>query len=299
MKYIKNYDKIEEGRGISDSLKNEIDNIFNLFENNGYSIDNLFSFNLKLSNGINKIIYIFISFIEDNYYGKFYVENGKYKIDFNLPKSYNNDRFRELIIHEFTHLIEYTNLKNKKHEIPSYNLIKQSLLQFKPQTKEMDYFKYMIYQTLDNEINANIAQTYNYLKGFNSTDKKFLRKKLDDYSNRKDYIKSISIDVDKFINDIIKSVETKKELEELNFILLTKKVYNNYRFLFDINDISKYIKNWFDIFNLKIKKYLLKQEKLINEVIEDIKLMENYSSDVGIDINKTNNFYNFLNKYEN
>ena len=89
-----------------------------------------------------------------------------------------------------------------------------------------------------------------------------------------------------------------KELEELNFILLTKKVYNNYVFLFDINDISKYIKNWFDIFNLKIKKYLLKQEKLINEVIEDIKLMENYSSDVGID-NKPNNFYNFLNKYEN
>ena len=59
MKYI----KMHEGRGISDSLKNEIANIYNLYVKTGFSIDNLFEFNLKLSNGNNKLIYIFISFI--------------------------------------------------------------------------------------------------------------------------------------------------------------------------------------------------------------------------------------------
>jgi hypothetical protein len=292
MKYIKMY----EGRGISDSLKNEIANIYNLYVKTGYSIDNLFEFNLKLSNGNNKLIYIFISFIEGNYYGKFYVENKTYKIDFHLPIKCSKNKFIELIIHEFTHLIEYANIQDKKFEIPSYNSIKQALLKFNPKTKEMDYFKYMIYLTLDNEINANVAQTFNYLKSFNTNDKNVLRKKLDEYEKRKEYIKSISVNKDKFIEDIHKNQQVKNELEELNFLLLTKKIQNNYPFLTEINDIKVYISNWFNIFQAKIKKYLSKQENLINEVIESINTSENFNSEVYIIEEKINNFHTYINK---
>ena len=196
-------------------------------------------------------------------------------------------------------MIEYVNLQDKKFQIPSYNSIKQALTKFNPKTKEMDYFKYMIYSTLDNEINANVAQTFNYLKSFNIKDKKVLRKKLDEYEKRKEYIKSISINKDKFIEDIQKNQQVKNELEELNFLLLTKKIQNNYPFLVEINDIKAYIENWFNIFQSKIKKYLSKQENLINEVIETINISENFSPDVYITEEKINNFHIYINKLRN
>lgn len=60
--------------------------------------------------------------------------------------------------------MEILGLSNK--EYPKYNRIKLSLREFKdyPMSKSMEFLTDVFYKTLDNEVNANVAQTYIYVK---------------------------------------------------------------------------------------------------------------------------------------
>ena len=148
---------LNEGRGISDINKIETENIFDIFDKNGFS-----TFKYQI---LNKIIEI--TFSLGNYNSKCYKKNNKFYLLFTIPENYDSLKTKTIITHELTHFIEISNIENKKYTYPNYNKIKKALLDFKPNNKQLEFFKHLIYKTIDNEINANVSQTYTYLKSFN------------------------------------------------------------------------------------------------------------------------------------
>lgn len=267
---------INEGKGISNIIKDEIDNIWNIFIQYSYSKHNL-------SIGNERIGYknYEIQFIEkNNYYS--YLKVDKYRnclIIIGIPKNGKEKKVKEVISHELTHLIEIIGLNNKDY--PKYWNIKKSLMEFKPKTKEGELLVRCIYKTLDNEINANVAQTYVYLNNFGILSKSDYIDKLKQYSEWIEYNNILNID-----KDIIKSKIDIVEIEELNNVLLKNGVKT-----IKIFNIDKWVDFWFDIFNKKCKIYLKNSKRIIDEVINKYKHLEEYStypndSSLIIDYNK-------------
>lgn len=267
--------KINEGRGISDINKIETERLFNVFKASGYT-----TFNYEiLGKNIN------VTFDVGNYDSKYYKAKNINFFLFNIPKKHDNTKVKTIITHEINHFIEIINLENKKYRYPNYNKIKKALLEFQPNDKLTEFFKHLIYKTLDNDINANIAQTYTYLKSFDSDDEKFLLDKLDEYYLRKDYQNIIKINVKKFEDDL---KYANIDLEELNRILIK---YDVDSFLFFVGNYDNdYVKKWFDIIKSNAKKFLNKQDKIIKEVIEDL----NYSSHNPTNENIITEFNNYV-----
>jgi hypothetical protein len=161
---------LNEGRGISDINKEETENLFKIFKKNGYCTSDY--------QILNKIIEV--TFSEGNYDSKFYKKSGKYFLLITCPKEYDSLKLKTIITHELNHLIEISKIEDKKYRYPNYNNIKKSLIEFNPTSKQLKFFKHLIYKTIDNEINANVSQTYTYLRSFNSSDVNFFKKQLDD-----------------------------------------------------------------------------------------------------------------------
>ena len=273
---------INEGRGINNKNKDYIDKIFHLFIKNGYGrhITNLFEQN------------IIINFIKnDNYDSSFYSSNKNLELSFNLPVDYKEVEFKQIISHELNHLVEILNIHIKKYRYPKYNLIKKSLLEYNPKSIFGEFFKHLIYKTLDNEINAVVAQTYSYLKSFNSYDEIFLKSKLEEYSKTIEYKKIKNINLNKFISDAILN---SSELKELNKLFLKYNVDGFYNFIVEIDNTSKWIKNWYKIIQSNCDKLLKKQPKLIKEILEE----EEYETG-GVDEKTVKTFNEYLNNYKN
>jgi uncharacterized protein YjaZ len=257
---------IKEGRGISETNKEETENIFNIFKNKHFS-----TFDHQILNRI-----VEITFEEGNYDSKFYKKKGKYYLYFTTPKDYDDLKIKSIITHELNHFIEISKIEDKNWRYPNYNKIKKSLIEFKPNNKQLEFFKHLIYRTLDNEINANIAQTYTYLRSFNSSDVDFLKVKLEEYEIRKEYKKLLDFNISKFKSDII---ENDISFDDFNEVLIKNGVDKFLDFIGKKLSIDKYIDSWFKIINSNIKKILKKQENIIKEVIEDIDMLNNYSSE--------------------
>ena len=168
---------INEGRGISELNKEETENIFNIFKKEGYQ-----TFEHQILNRI-----IELTFSEGNYDSKFYKKSGKYYMLITCPKDYNDIKLKTIITHELNHFIEKSKIEDKKYRYPNYDKIKKSLIEFNPESKQLQFFKHIVYKTLDNEINANVSQTYTYLRNFNSSDEDYLKSKLEEYEVRREY----------------------------------------------------------------------------------------------------------------
>lgn len=271
---------INEGRVISELNKEETENIFNIFKMNSFSI-----FEHQI---LNKIVEI--TFNIGNYDSKFYKVSDKYYLLFTCPKEYNDTKLKSIITHELNHFIEVSKIEDKKLRYPNYNKIKKSLIEFEPKNKQLEFFKHLIYKTIDNEINANVSQTYTYLRSFNSSDVKLLKYELDEYVVRKEYINLLNFNISKFQDDVrINNIDFK----EFNEILIKNDVDNFLDFLYEVN-IDRYIENWFKIIKSNIKKLLKKQDNIIKEVIEDIDKMNNYTSEYPIDEKVILNYENYL-----
>ena len=259
---------INEGRGISELNKEETENIFNIFKKEGYQ-----TFEHQILNRI-----IELTFSEGNYDSKFYKKSGKYYMLITCPKDYNDIKLKTIITHELNHLIEISKIEDKKYRYPNYDKIKKSLIDFNPESKQLQFFKHIVYKTLDNEINANVSQTYTYLRNFNSSDEDYLKSKLEEYEVRREYQDLLNFNISKFKNDIkINNVN----FDEFNKILANNGVDDFLDFIYERN-VDKYIDNWFKIIKSNIKKLLKKQDNIIKEVIEDINKLDNYSSEYPI-----------------
>ena len=271
---------INEGRGISELNKEETKNLFNIFQKEGYQ-----TFEHQILNRI-----IEVTFSEGNYDSKFYKKSGEYYMLITCPKDYSDIKLKTIITHELNHFIEISKIENKKYRYPNYDKIKKSLIEFNPESKQLQFFKHIIYKTLDNEINANVSQTYTYLRNFNSSDEDYLRSKLEEYEMRREYQDLLNFNISKFKNDIkINNVN----FDEFNKILANNGVDDFLDFIYERN-VDKYIDNWFKIIKSNIKKLLKKQDIIIKEVIEDINKLDNYSSEYPITENIILNYTEYL-----
>ena len=271
---------INEGRGISELNKEETKNLFNIFQKEGYQ-----TFEHQILNRI-----IEVTFSEGNYDSKFYKKSGEYYMLITCPKDYNDIKLKTIITHELNHFIEISKIENKKYRYPNYDKIKKSLIEFNPESKQLQFFKHIIYKTLDNEINANVSQTYTYLRNFNSSDEDYLRSKLEEYEMRREYQDLLNFNISKFKNDIkINNVN----FDKFNKILANNGVDDFLDFIYERN-VDKYIDNWFKIIKSNIKKLLKKQDIIIKEVIEDINKLDNNSSEYPITENIILNYTEYL-----
>lgn len=271
---------INEGRGISELNKEETENIFNIFRKEGYQ-----TFEHQILNRI-----IELTFSEGNYDSKFYKKSGKYYMLITCPKDYNDIKLKTIITHELNHFIEISKIEDKKYRYPNYDKIKKSLIDFNPESKQLQFFKHIVYKTLDNEINANVSQTYTYLRNFNSSDEDYLKSKLEEYEVRREYQDLLNFNISKFKNDIkINNVN----FDKFNKILTNNGVDDFLDFIYERN-VDKYIDNWFKIIKSNIKKLLKKQDNIIKEVIEDINKSDNYSSEYPITENIILNYTEYL-----
>jgi hypothetical protein len=173
---------INEGKGISDIIKEDVDKIYQLFLDNYYSTHNL-------SIGYEKVGFkdYELKFIErNNYYSNLKVDRFRNCfITIGIPPNGKEKRVKEVISHELTHLIEILGIGKKDY--PRHWNIKKSIMEFQPKTKAGEILSHSIYKTLDNEINANVAQTYVYLNNFGIMSNSEYFNKLMEYSEWIEY----------------------------------------------------------------------------------------------------------------
>lgn len=252
---------LNEGKGISDVIKDDINSIWILFLQNSYS-------NHHLSIGYDKIGYkeYELEFVKrNNYYSNLKVD--KFRncfVTIGIPINGKERRVKETISHELTHLIEIVGLNRKDY--PKYWDIKRSLMEFVPKTISCEMIIHCIYKTLDNEINANVAQTYVYLDGFEFMSKPDYLNKLKEYSEWVEYNNILNLN-----KNNVKSKIDINEIKELNTILLKNGVKTVKTF-----DINKWFDFWFNIFEKKSHLYLKNSQRIIDEVIKKYKYWEKY-----------------------
>jgi hypothetical protein len=254
---------INEGKGISDVVKDEVDNIWNLFQQNSYSTHNLTIEYDKI--GFKEYE---IKFVErNNYYSHLNVDKFRNcSITIGIPPNGKERRVKEVISHELTHLIEIIGLNKKDY--PRYWNIKQSLMEFKPKTKAGELITRCIYKTLDNEVNANVAQTYVYLNNFGIMSKSNYLDKLNEYSEWIEYNNILKIS-----KENIKSKVDPSEIEDLNNILIKNGVNTIRSF-----NIDNWFNFWFKTFHRKSNIYLENSQRIIDEVVDKYKHFEGYST---------------------
>ena len=268
---------INEGRGISNLNKIETDNIFKIFEKNGFS-----SFDHQILNRVMKI-----TFEIGNYDSKFYKNHGVYYLLVTCPENYDDLKLKCIITHELTHFIEVSRIEDKRYTYPNYNNIKKSLIEFNTNDRSLVFFKHLIYKSLDNEINANVSQTYTYLKNFNSIDINFLKTKLEEYPIRKEYKDLFNFNINKFKNDL---KDNNLNLDEFNNILIKNNVGDFLDFVKNKREDDLYIDRWVKVIKSNISKLLSKQDNIIKEFIED----QNYSTDLPLSENLIMGYKEYL-----
>ena len=166
------YEYLNEGKGISNFIKILSTTIVgSIFKDN-----KVFDVEIDIPElDLIKKLSIEIVNISKNYQASFTVKKNSKKdilnnllIKIDLPLIENVDHYYliEIITHELTHLYEFYNIVKNNKKLPLYNNIKKSLIQtINQDTFDIfSYFRNIVYLTLDNELNARVAQTYQLLK---------------------------------------------------------------------------------------------------------------------------------------
>ncbi len=251
---------LNESKGISNLIKENVDKIYQLYLDNSYSTHN-YTFGDK--NIIIKFNHL------NNYYSNIQIDKqSNITVSIGVPTNGKEKRVKENITHELTHVIEILGLGNK--EYPKYNKIKKSLIEFKdnPMSKAMEFITDIFYKTLDNEVNANVAQTYIYIKSDGRCSKEEALSRLKDWETYKlyDNIKNINL-------DILESKLSKEEIDTFNSILIK----NNVRTI-SSNNINTWLNYWFKIFKRKAETFLKNSKRILDEIESDWKIYEQYTS---------------------
>ncbi len=251
---------LNESKGISNLIKENVDKIYQLYLDNSYSTHN-YTFGDK--NIIIKFNHL------NNYYSNIQIDKqNNITVSIGIPTNGKEKRVKENITHELTHVIEILGLGNKDY--PKYNKIKKSLIEFKdhPMSKAMEFITDIFYKTLDNEVNANVAQTYIYIKSDGRCSKEEALSKLKDWETYKlyDNIKNINL-------DILESKLSKEEIDTFNSILIK----NNVKTI-SSNNINTWLNYWFKIFKRKAETFLKNSKRILDEIESDWKIYEQYTS---------------------
>jgi hypothetical protein len=254
---------LNEGKGISETIKEDINKIWDLFLNDSYSTH---SFNFGNDKIGYKVLIIKFNYI-NNYYSNISIDKlNNIVINIGIPTNGKEKRVKENISHELTHVIELLGLNGKDY--PRYNKIKTSLREFKnyPMSEAMIFITDVFYKTLDNEINANIAQTYIYVKSDGKCSKEDALKRLKEWETYKlyDNIKNIKL-------EILSSNLKQKEIDDFNDILLKNDVKT-----ISSNNMKIWLNYWFKFFKRKSVIFIKNSERILDEIGKDWKMFENY-----------------------
>lgn len=262
---------IYEGKGIPNVLKWLYKKIFeDLISNNNITI-NVDEPDFKLKN-------LNIYFGNESYstFGKFknnYLENA----EISIKKEYSEKEIKRTIIHELTHIYEiYHRIMNKTDKHLQWDILQ--LLQFLIKKYNNDQFlkdlSLMIYSSTDVELNATISQIYPYLIDLKTDNKDEIEKELKKtltwtrlielkHFNYKDY----NVNYDKCI----------KYFEFLNSNIKTNQNFNLFKIPENKKDVIDILNNYQKLFKKKTDYLEKKINKVIQEVIIDVKqLNESY-----------------------
>ena len=276
------YDYLNEGKGISNFIKKLsttiVGNIFKDIKVFDIEIDIP---ELKL---INKIS-IEVNNITRDYHSAFFVKKNtdddilnNLSIKFDLPFIEDVDHYYliEIVTHELTHLYEFYNIVKNNKKLPLYNNIKKSLIQTIKQDNFdiFSYFRNIVYLTLDNELNARVSQTYQLLKFKNIKDKIQLFNILKTTHIWKKYKEIDNFNPKSYTSDLIEILGVNLTCILINdFNNELKNNFINFSFITNVsneNEIIEYFNNWNKRFKYKLKKHILKLNKVIDEVITDL-----------------------------
>lgn len=277
---------INEGKGISDVVKEDVDKIYGLFLDNSFSTHTYKFGKEKL--GFRDLTIKFNHL--NNYYSNIQIDKlNKITVNIGIPTNGKEKRIKENIAHELTHVMEILGLGTDK-EYPKYNRIKLSLREFKdyPMSKAMEFLTDVFYKTLDNEVNANVAQTYVYVKsdGRCSKDQALIRLKEWETYKLYDSIKNIKL-------DILENKLTSDEVNQFNSLLTKNGVKT-----ISSDNIMIWLNYWFKIFRRKADIFLKNSERILEEIEEDWKIYEQYVSSIPKDYDKVIDYSPYIKKFD-
>jgi hypothetical protein len=138
--------------------------------------------------------------------------------------------------------------------------------------KSFNEFCYLIYLSLDDEMNARVSQIYHYLYSFKNTNKDFLFEKVKNHQNWI-YIQMLkNFDDIKFINDNINifGIESFNKITNDIKNKFKDKNLNKRSKMLSFIDSDEFYSGWKFYFNKKSEQHIRKIEYLISEVIEDL-----------------------------
>ena len=194
------------------------------------------------------------------------------EIDLPINIMNNWNYIHEIIQHELTHLYEFYNIYKNKKTYPLYNNIKKSLVQTISQDNIdiLSYFRYIVYLTLDNELNYRVSQTYNYLDQTKIKDIELLSTSLKNSSGWKKMNIINNFNYKKYTEDIIENIGLDFSLyliNEFNVELINNNVKIPTELINSKEDLLKYFKYWDKKFKYKNRKHKEKLLKLLNNFI--------------------------------
>jgi hypothetical protein len=231
---------INEGKGISDVIKEDVDKIYQLFLDNSFST-HIYKFG-KEKLGFRDLTIKFNHL--NNYYSNIQIDKlNNIIVNIGIPTNGKEKRVKENITHELTHVMEILGIGSDK-EYPKYNRIKLSLREFKdyPMSRSMEFLTDVFYKTLDNEVNANVAQTYIYVKSDGRCSKEQALFRLKEWETYKVYdsIKNIKL-------EILENKLTSEEVNHFNSLLIKNDVKT-----ISSDNIMIWLNYWFKIFRRKL-----------------------------------------------
>jgi len=276
---------INEEKGISDAIKEDVDKIYQLFLDNSFS-KHTYKFG-KEKLGFRDLTIKFNHL--NNYYSNIQIDKlNNIIVNIGIPTNGKEKRVKENIAHELTHVMEILGLSDK--EYPKYNRIKLSLREFKdyPMSKAMEFLTDVFYKTLDNEVNANVAQTYIYVKSDGRCSKEVALVRLKEWETYKVYdsIKNIKL-------EILENKLTSEEVNHFNSLLIKNDVKT-----ISSDNIMIWLNYWFKIFKRKADIFLKNSERILEEIEEDWKIYEQYVSSIPNDYDKIIDYSPYIKKFE-
>jgi len=143
----------------------------------------------------------------------------------------------------------------------------------------MEFLTDVFYKTLDNEVNANVAQTYIYVKSDGRCSKEQALFRLKEWETYKEL-------------EILENKLTKEEVEQLNSLLIRNDVKT-----ISSDNIMTWLNYWFKIFRRKADIFLKNSERILEEIEEDWKIYEQYVSSIPND-GKVIDYSPYIKKFE-
>lgn len=191
---------------------------------------------------------------------------------FDIPHNPNPYYLHEVILHELTHIWEYYNIKILNSKLPMYSNIGKSLRLTLNQDEFniLSEFRYLIYLTLDNELNARVSQVYQFLKQLKINDKIILSDRIKDSSSWKKMEIINNFDPNKYYDALLQSIG-----EDLSVIIindLNSELKGNgfdksfIKELKSKEELRSYLKSWSLLFKYKMKKHKEKLLRVVDEI---------------------------------